>query len=149
MAAAAGVPPSLAGFSEGLASTNYGSNFTASRRACADTLLRSLYRSACAALQTILAVPDAAELWYDEAQIPFLQSDLIDAATARQSDASTMSTLINAGYTPESARDSVISGDASLLVHGGLVPVQLQAPGAPHIPTSTGPETAAEEVAAA
>lgn len=137
IAAASGVPPSLAGLSEGLASTNYGSNFTASRRACADTLLRPLYRSACAALQTLLNVPDAAELWYDEAQIPFLQADLVDAANTRQADAATMSTLIVAGFTPESARDSVIAGDPSLLVHSGLVNVQLQEPGA----TASSPKT--------
>lgn len=136
IAAAAGTPPTLVGLSEGLASTNYGSNFTASRRACSDALLRPLWRSACAALQVLLDVPDAAELWYDEAQIPFLQDDLLDAAKSRQTDAATMGSLINAGFTPESARDSVIAGDASLLTHTGLVPVQLQAPGSPPADTT-------------
>ncbi len=128
IAAAAGVPPSLAGLSEGLAATNYGSNYTASRRAYSDTLLRPLWRSACAALETLLDKPAAAELWYDEADIPFLQDDLIDASKSRQMDAATMASLIVAGFTPESARDSVIAGDASLLQHSGLVPVQLQDP---------------------
>jgi len=131
LAAAAGVPPVIVGFSEGLAgsSLNEG-NFKAARRRFADGTLRPLWRNAAGSLAALIAVPADAELWYDERDIAFLREDRGDAATIQQSKAQTIRTLVEAGYKPESVIRAVEADDFSLLVHSGYVSVQLQQIGA-------------------
>lgn len=129
IAAAARVPPTLLGISEGLqGSTLNAGNYNSARRNMADGLLRPMWRKACGALASITNVPGGAELWYDERDIAFLKEDLKDAAQARQEDAATMRTLVDAGWLPDSVAGAVQADDWSLLKHSGLVPVQLQAP---------------------
>jgi len=54
-----------------------------------------------------------------------------------QTNASTMQTLINSGWEPESARDALLAnGDWALLRHSGLYSVQLQLP----VPEQPDPE---------
>jgi phage portal protein BeeE len=130
IAAAAGVPPVIAGLSEGLASATY-SNYSQARRRLADGTMRPLWGSFAAAMQSLCPPPrGGARLWYDDRDIPWLREDIKDRAEVAQNEASTLNTLISAGFTPKSAVRAVNAGDMTLLEHSGLVSVQLQAPGA-------------------
>ena len=131
IAAAAGVPASILGISEGLAGSalNAG-NYTAARRRFADGTMRPLWRAAAGALQTLVPPPDGgSRLWYDDRDVSFLQEDVLDAADIRQRDASTMRTLVDGGFDPDSVIAAVTTGDMSLLTHSGTLSVQLQPPG--------------------
>ena len=128
IAAAAGVPASYLGISEGLAGSalNAG-NYGAARRRFADGTIRPLWRSAAAALQTLLTLPDpTVRLWYDDRDVSFLQEDVLDAADIRAKDASTMRQLVDGGFDPNSVVDAVTTGDMTLLRHSGNLSVQLQ-----------------------
>ena len=127
LASAAGVPPVIVGFSEGLKSATY-SNYQLAARRFADATLRPLWGFAAGALASILTVPDGARLWYDDRYIPFLQQDAKDEAEIRKTDAVTIEALIRSGYEPGSVVAAVTSGDFGQLVHSGLVSVQLQPP---------------------
>ena len=126
IAAAAGVPPVIVGLSEGLQAATY-SNYGQARRRFGDMTIRPLWRSACAALSTIVPPVERARLWYDDRDIPALQEDRKDAADIAAVNASTIRTYTDAGYTPESAVAAVTNEDLTLLVHSGLYSVQLQA----------------------
>jgi phage portal protein BeeE len=130
IAAAAGVPPVIAGLSEGLAAATY-SNYSQARRRLADGTMRPLWGSFAAAMQTLVPPPrGGARLWYDDRDIPWLREDIKDRSEVAANEATTLSTLISAGFTPESAVKAVNAGDMTLLKHSGLVSVQLQTPGA-------------------
>lgn len=136
LAAAAGVPPSWVGFSEGLqgSALNAG-NFTAARRRFGDGTMHHLWGAAATALEVILERPPAlagagpARLWHDTRWVPFLREDAKDHAETQAQEAQTMRTLIEAGYDPKSVVNAVENSDWSLLQHTGLVSVQLQEPG--------------------
>jgi phage portal protein BeeE len=130
IAAAAGTPPVLVGLSEGLqgSSLNEG-NYAMARRRLADITMRPLWRNAAGSLETLLPPRPGAELWYDDRDISALQEDLKDAAEIMQMKAQAMKTLVDAGYTPDSARDAVAADDEGLLEHSGLVSAQLLPPG--------------------
>lgn len=131
IAAAAGVPASILGISEGLAGSalNAG-NYTAARRRFADGTIRPLWRAAAGALQNIVPPPDTgSRLWYDDRDVSFLQEDVLDAADIRARDAQTMRTLVDGGFDPQSVIDAVTTGDMTRLTHTGSLSVQLQAPG--------------------
>jgi HK97 family phage portal protein len=132
IAAAAGVPASYLGISEGLAGSSLNSgNYTAARRRFADGTIRPLWRSAAGALQTLLELPDpTVRLWYDDRDVPFLQEDVLDSADIRMKDASTMRQLVDGGFDPLSVVDAVTTGDLTLLRHTGNLSVQLQPAGA-------------------
>jgi HK97 family phage portal protein len=132
IASAAGVPASYLGISESLGGSalNAG-NYTAARRRFADGTIRPLWRSAAAALQSLLEVPDSAtRLWFDDRDVAFLQEDVKDAADIKNREALTVEALIRAGFFPDSAVEAVITGDLTVLVHTGLYSVQLQPSGA-------------------
>ncbi len=139
IAAAAGVPPIIAGFSEGLDSATY-SNYGQARRRFADLTMRPLWRNVAGSLQRILPAMPGAELWYDDRDIPFLAEDVKDAIESQGIQASTIRTLSDAGFTSESVIAAVTANDWSRLVHSGLFSVQLQAPG------TTAPPAEATEV---
>jgi phage portal protein BeeE len=128
IAAAAGVPPIVAGFSEGLNSATY-SNYGQARRRFADGTMRPLWRLISSALSRLVPPPDGAELWYDDRDIPFLQEDVMDAAEVLAKNAAAMKLLVDAGYSADSVRDAVNAGDLNRLEHSGLFSVQLQPPG--------------------
>lgn len=129
IAAAAGVPPVIVGLSEGLEAATY-SNYAQARRRFADATIHPLWQNAAGSLATLLASPgDDVRLWYDADDIPFLREDEKDAAEIEGTKATTINTLITAGYTPDSVALAVESSDFRLLVHTGLYSVQLQAPG--------------------
>jgi phage portal protein BeeE len=131
IAAAAGVPASILGISEGLAGSalNAG-NYTATRRRFADGTMRPLWRAAAGALENLVPVSGGGvRLWYDDRDVSFLQEDVLDAAEIRNKDALTMRALVDGGFDPQSVIDAVNSGDLTLLTHSGSLSVQLQPPG--------------------
>jgi len=131
IAAAAGTPPVVVGLSEGLqgSSLNAG-NFEASMARLRDVTIRPLLQNMAGSLATLVPPPHSgAELWYDDRDVPAFQEDIRKAGERLQADTTAMSTLITAGYDPDSVTDAVTSGDLSRLTHTGLPSVQLQ-PGA-------------------
>ena len=136
LAAAAGVPPSWVGFSEGLqgSALNAG-NFTAARRRFGDGTLAHLWENAAASLQTIVTPPDdRAHLAVSTRGIPFLAMDASDRAAVQEQEARTIVTLVKDGFTHASAVDAVINHDWSRLepvtdAEGNpMLSVQLQSP---------------------
>lgn len=141
------VPAPLLGISEGLAGSSLNAgNFGMARRIFADSWIYPSMQDLSASLESIIPAPlnprtgaRDSELWFDVADMPILREDAEIAAQITQTDATTIGQLVREGFTPESAKASVIGRDMSLLVHSGLVSVQLQAPGtqAPAVPTKT------------
>jgi len=133
IAAAAMVPPVIAGLSEGLqgSSLNVG-NFSAARRLFADGTLHPLWENAAGSLGTIVKAPGPdTRLWYDADDIPFLREDEKDAAEITRIRAAILASLIQAGFTAESAAKFLQTpDDFRVLVHTGLLSVQLFEPGA-------------------
>lgn len=129
LAAAAGVPPSWVGFSEGLqgSALNAG-NFTAARRRFADGTIRPLWRNAAASLEAIMRVPGNAELWYDDRDIPFVREDGKDDAEIKQTESVALRALLDAGFDPDAAVEYMRTGDMAHLLgkHSGRFSIQLQ-----------------------
>ncbi|MCI2421501.1 phage portal protein [Saccharopolyspora sp. K220] len=128
IAAAASVPPVIAGFSEGLQAATY-SNYGQARRRFADGTIYPLWRSAAGSLQTLLPPPEGARLWFDASDVAFLREDRKDVAEIQQAQAMTIRQLVDAGYDAASVVAAVKAEDFSLLRHTGLFSVQLQPPG--------------------
>lgn len=129
LAAAAGVPPSWVGFSEGLqgSALNAG-NFTAARRRYGDGTMQHLWSNASTSLETLLSPPDGASLWFATRGIPFLRMDATDEAQTQSMEAQTITALVREGFTAQSVTDAVQNQDWSRLVHTGVLSVQLQPP---------------------
>lgn len=127
VAAAAGLPPIIVGFSEGLQAATY-SNYSQARRALADRTLRPLWRNLCGSMATLVDVPGGAELWYDDRDIPFLRDDASDIAANQLTTATAMRQLTDAGYDPDTVVKAIVADDMSLLEHSGLFSVQLRPP---------------------
>jgi phage portal protein BeeE len=130
--AAARVPASVVGVSEGLAGSalNAG-NFGQARRQFGEQFAYPAWRLACEALAPLVNVPADAELWYDTTDVAFLHNDARDAADIISVQASAIRSLVDGGMDADAAVRAVTGGDLSILAgqHTGLVPVQLQAPG--------------------
>lgn len=124
IAAAASVPPIVAGLQAGLDAATY-SNYAAAIKAFGDLFMRAHWRSACGALAKLVNVPTGAELWYDVSDIAALQDSEIQKADASSKNAATINAYVMNGFTPESAIQAVVSGDPTLLQHTGAVSVQL------------------------
>lgn len=129
IAAAAGVPAVVAGFSEGMqgSALNAG-NYSATRRLFADAKIRPLLGSFFESFASLITVPAGARLWYDDSDVSFFQEDVADEANIRQLRAATIRTLIETGYDPDSVVSAVTSGNFAALAgqHSGLTSVQLQ-----------------------
>jgi hypothetical protein len=143
IASRARVPAAVLGISEGLqgSALNAG-NFGQARRQFGEQFAYPSWRQMCEALSSLVAVPAGSELWYDTKDVAFLHEDAKDAAAVLSTDATSIRTLTDGGYSSESVIAAVTGGDLSLLKHTGLVPVQLQQPGA-----ETDPSVAAQETA--
>lgn len=133
--AAGRVPPIIVGLSEGLSAATY-SNYAQARRAFGDSWARPMWKSFAGAVESLLELPTNAagqpdaQLWYDARDVAFLREDTKDLAEVQSTTATTINALLAAGWTPESAQAAVLAEDLSLLVHSGLMSVQLQPPGA-------------------
>lgn len=133
IAAAAGVPSVVVGFSEGMqgSSLNEG-NYKSAKEAFSDKTMRPLWRSISAAYQSLVAMPSSngtVRLWYDDRDIAFLRTDRLEAAKIMTEQSSSIIKFVQGGFTPESSMAAVNSGDPMLLEHTGLVSVQLLPPG--------------------
>ena len=134
VSAAGGVPPVIAGFSEGLAAATY-SNYGQARRRFADGTMHPLWQNSAGSLASVIDAPPGGgdiRLWYDSTGVPFLREDRKDAVEIAAAQAQTIRQLIETGYDPDSVVRAVTSEDYGLLLgrHSGLTSVQLQAPGA-------------------
>ncbi len=131
MAACAGIPPAIVGFSEGLrgSSLNTG-NYGEARRRLADGTMRPLWGTFAGAMSSLTPPPSGARLWYDDRDIAFLREDIADQATIFAEGARSTMVLIQAGFEPNAALDAVSASDLSRLrgQHTGLTSVQLQPP---------------------
>lgn len=131
IAAAAGVPSSWVGFSEGMqgSSLNAG-NFGAARRRFADGTIRPLWRMVAASLEMLVTPPAGAHLWFDDRDIAFLREDAEQRAKITQTEANAIDSLIKGGFEPDAAVDAIRFQDMGRLKgkHTGLVSVQMQAP---------------------
>lgn len=148
IAAAAGVPATIVGISEGLAGSSLNAgNFAQAQRRFVDGTMRPLWRSASAALAAIVRVPAGAELTFDSRDIAFLRQDERDEAEIRVSEANAIRQLVDAGFNPDAVIDAVLTGDIDRLTgtHTGLFSVQLQAPGA-DTPTPDAPTPARRRI---
>lgn len=139
IAVAAGVHPVVLGIQAGLqgSALNAG-NFEAAYRQFANGTTRPNWRSFFQAASVIVDRPtfsdgktdDSSELWYDDHDIPALAEDTVRAAEIASSDASTISTLIMAGFDPSLTVEAVVGKDLGRLAapeaHTGLPSVQLQ-----------------------
>lgn len=148
LAAAAGVPPIIAGFSEGLAAATY-SNYGQARRAYSDVTLWDLWGKMSNALESIIPPPKGSRMWVDSSGIPFLQEDEQDAADILVAKANAMRTLWDGGAEPESVVKAVNAGDLSLLKHTGNLSVQLQPDGIAPPKDEPAPEPPASDKAQA
>ena len=131
IAAAAGVGAAMANLADGLkgSSLNAG-NYGVAKRRFADGTMRPLWRNAAGSLEVLLTSPDpSVRLTYDCRDVAFLREDEADLATIRGQEASTIRTLIDAGFVPESVTKAAATGDWTALKHSGLYSVQLQPPG--------------------
>ena len=134
LAAAAGVPPVIAGFSEGLqgSSLNAG-NYKASWRRFTDGTMAHLWANMCGSLQEIFPPPDTgSRLWYDTSSVPSLREDALDAANILNTKSQVIRLLSDGGWKPDAVVDAVSAENLELLKgsHSGLLSVQLQEPGA-------------------
>lgn len=127
IAAAANVPPIVVGLSEGLDASTY-SNYGQARRKFADHYARPHWRMASASLQTLMARPKNAGLWYDARDIAFLREDAKEEMEVLKQRMLALEAGIRAGFTPESVVRAIESGDLTGLEHTGLFSVQLQPP---------------------
>lgn len=130
IAAAAGIAPVIVGLSEGLEAATY-SNYGQARRRTADGTFHPLWQNVSGSLEPLVPPQgDDVRLWYDASDVPFLREDEKDAAVISETQARTIRTLVDGGYTPESAVAAIeAGGDWRLLVHTGLYSVQLQPAG--------------------
>jgi hypothetical protein len=134
MCAAGRVPPIIVGLSEGLSAATY-SNYAQARRAFGDSWARPQWKSFAGAVAPLLDAPRNARgevdahLWYDVSDVAFLREDLKDLAEVQSTTMGTINAAIAAGWTPESALKAVLAENLGLLVHSGMMSVQLQPPG--------------------
>lgn len=130
IAGAAGVPPTILSLSEGMkgSALNAG-NYQATRRKFADMKIRPLWASLCTAVAPLVKIPNGSRLWYDARDVMFLQDDALDTASIREKNATTIRTLTDGGFDPQTVINAVLTDDMSLLKHTGLLSVQLQPPG--------------------
>lgn len=129
IAAASGVGAVIAQLSEGLSGSSLNSgNFNAAKRRFADGTCRPLWRSASAALESLVPPPnDSSRLWTDVRDVPFLKDDAKDEAEIQAHQAETMAKLVREGWDPDAVTAAVMTNDLRALVgaHSGRTSVQL------------------------
>ncbi|MFT2016301.1 phage portal protein [Streptomyces sp. 796.1] len=137
IAAAAGVPASWVGFSEGMQGSSLNSgNYNASRRRFADGTMRPLWRMAAASLEPLLVLGnstvlgDGRSLWYDTRDIAFLREDETDRAEIMRINLNAIDAGIKSGFENDAVVEAVRDNDVTKLFgrHTGLVSVQMQPP---------------------
>jgi phage portal protein BeeE len=117
---ASGVPGIVVGSKEGLMAATY-SNYAQAMRRFSDVTMRPLWRSACACLASLVAVPPNARLWFDVSAIAALRQGEKEQADTLLVLAEAAANWLRYGYTPDSVSKVLSSGDVSLLEHSGVV----------------------------
>lgn len=132
------VPAPILGIAEGLqgSALNAG-NFQQARRVFADTWVYPMLHDLSNALAAIVPVSSDSELWFDTDDIPLLREDAQAAAEIVSTQATTIRTLVDGGYDPQSVVDAVMAQDMHMLQHTGKLSVQLQEPGSTFVPPSS------------
>lgn len=149
IAAAAGVHPSIAGLSEGLAGSSLNAgNFGAARRLLVDSTIRHLWSVFASSAEVLVPPPQTGtgqtvRLWYDARDIPFLREDAGDEANTFFVQVQAARHAVDGGWDPDAAIAAAAVADIKLLAgkHSGMLSVQLQTPGAQEVepPTSATP----------
>lgn len=143
--AASGVPPAIAGFSEGLQGSALNSgNFDAARRLFVDSTIRDLWTKAAPAVEVLFPSPRDSRLWIDTRDIPFLRDDAQSEANTFLTQMNAINVGITAGFGADAMVRAAKAADVDVLIgeHTGLVSVQLQEPGAQQNATVDGrPDT--------
>lgn len=130
IAAAAGVPPQIVPFSEGMQGSSLNANvYSSARRRFADATMHPLWQNAAGSMGLLVPAAPSTRLWYDTRDVPFIREDEADIAEIQAKRAQTMRQLVDAGYTAESVTAAVTADDFGLLQHSGLFSVQLQPAG--------------------
>jgi hypothetical protein len=119
---ASGVPGIVIGTKEGLAAATY-SNYEQAMRRFADITMRPLWRSACAALSSIVTIPPGKKLWFDVSDIAALRQGEKEQADTMLVLAQAAGELVSKGFEPQSVVSALSAGDMTLLKWKGLEPV--------------------------
>lgn len=127
LAAAAGVPSILVGFSEGLSGSSLNAgNYSTARRRFADGTIIPLWSGAADALSNIIVVPGNATLAADVRDVAFMKDDEKDAAQIRQLNSVTANTYFMGGWDADAIIQYIATDDITVLIgtHNGMLPVQ-------------------------
>lgn len=116
---ASGVPGIVVGSKEGLMAATY-SNYQQAMRRFADITMRPLWRSACAALASVVSVPTGSRLWYNVADIAALREGEQEQANTLLIKSSAAANLVRFGFDPASVVLAIEGNDFSLLEHTGV-----------------------------
>jgi hypothetical protein len=106
-------------------------NFKTAKDNFVDGTMRPMWRTFCAAMETVVNLPPSSRLWIDDRDVAFLREDIKDIAEIASLQATIVTKLIQDGFTPDSIKKALpnIQGyDWSVLEHTGLFSVQLQPP---------------------
>lgn len=135
IAIAAGTHATVVGLSEGMqgASLNAG-NFETANRGFVNSTMRYLWGSFCGAIEHLVDKPrdrggSGIILWYSDANVSILNDDKKERTEIQAQTATTLNNLVNSGWTAESAREFIVTGNPAVLVPSGYVSVQLYKPG--------------------
>jgi len=124
------VPATVLGIREGLGGSALSTgNYPAARRMWADGWFSPTAQGLCSAVSPLIDVPADLEVTHDPSRVMFLQEDRKDEAEIASNEATTIRTLVDAGFDPLSVVEAVRAGDWSHLKHSGLMSVQLLPPG--------------------
>lgn len=131
-----GVHPTVVGLSEGLAGSSLNSgNYKVAARGFINQTMHPLWQSLCESLESIVPPPERTrrkperlKLWYSASDVSILNDDREERAKIRGVDAETMDKLVREGWTPDSVKKYIVSGNPEDLVHSGFVSVQLYDP---------------------
>ena len=137
IAGVAGVPPVVAGLSEGLSgSTLNAGNYKVAARGFIDRTIRPLWHSFANAIEPLIDPPkprkgngSPARLTVDEREVSVLNDDRLEDADIMGKHTTTFNTLITNGCTFESAQEYIVTGDFTVLKDSGYKSVQLYKPG--------------------
>jgi phage portal protein BeeE len=115
---ASGVPGIVVGSKEGLMAATY-SNYEQAMRRFADITMRPLWRSVCACLSQLVAVPAGSRLWFDTSDIAALRQGEKERADTMLVQAESIGNFVKFGFNPDSAVEAIDAGNLQLLKHDG------------------------------
>lgn len=136
IAMASGVHPTVGAMMEGMqgASLNSG-NYKVAERAFVNITMHPLWQSLCEALEAVVTPPrptkkhpDELQLWYSVSGVSILNDDRMEREELKNKAAETMDKLVREGWTSDSVKEYIKTGNTDALVHTGALSVQLYYP---------------------